>query len=46
MKHTTEITSGGMIYPPGFMKIGSSIQVILRLDGQTDTTSPLCAKYM
>jgi hypothetical protein len=31
MKCTIEMTSGGMIYIPGFMTISSGIQVILKL---------------
>jgi hypothetical protein len=31
MKYAIEMASGGMIYIPSFMMIGSSIQVILRL---------------
>jgi hypothetical protein len=31
MKYTVEMASHGMIYIPSFMKIGSGIQVILRL---------------
>jgi hypothetical protein len=31
MKYAVEMVSGGMIWVPSFMKIGSSIQVILRL---------------
>jgi hypothetical protein len=31
MKYTVEMASGGMIYIPGFMTIGSGIQVILRV---------------
>jgi hypothetical protein len=31
MKYTVEMTSGGMIYIPSLMVIGSSIRVILRL---------------
>jgi hypothetical protein len=31
MKYTIEMASDGMIYIPSFMKIGSGIQVILRL---------------
>jgi hypothetical protein len=37
MKYTVEMTSDGMIYIPDFMKIGSGIQVILRLlPGQSE----------
>jgi hypothetical protein len=31
MKYAVEMGSGGMIYIPSFMTIGSGIQVILRL---------------
>jgi hypothetical protein len=31
MKYTVEETSGGMIYLPSFMKIGSGIRVMLGL---------------
>jgi hypothetical protein len=31
MKYAVEMASGGMIYIPSFMMIGSGIQVILRL---------------
>jgi hypothetical protein len=31
MKYTVEMASDGMLYIPSFMKIGSGIQVILRL---------------
>jgi hypothetical protein len=31
MKYIVEMASDGMIYIPSFMKIGSGIQVILRL---------------
>jgi hypothetical protein len=31
MKYTVEMASDGMICVPSFMKIGSGIQVILRL---------------
>jgi hypothetical protein len=31
MKYTVQMASGGMIYILSFMKIGSGIQVILRL---------------
>jgi hypothetical protein len=31
MKYTIAVASDGMIYIPHFMKIGSGIQVILRL---------------
>jgi hypothetical protein len=31
VKYTIEMTSGGMIYIPSLMKIGSGVQVILLL---------------
>jgi hypothetical protein len=31
MRYTVEIASDGMMYLPSFMKIGSGIQVMLRL---------------
>jgi hypothetical protein len=31
MKYTVEMASGGMIYIPSFMKIGSGIQLILKV---------------
>jgi hypothetical protein len=34
MRYTTEVISGGVTYSPSFMKIGSDIQVILRLSPQ------------
>jgi hypothetical protein len=30
MKYTVEMASGGMIYIPSFMQIGTSVQAILR----------------
>jgi hypothetical protein len=37
MKHTVETASGGMIYTPRSMKIGSGIQNLLHYGGYTDT---------
>jgi hypothetical protein len=31
MKYTAEMASGGMIYVPCFIKIGTGVQAILRL---------------
>jgi hypothetical protein len=37
MKYTVEMSSGGMIYIPSFMKIGSGIRKVLKEDTHTDT---------
>jgi hypothetical protein len=34
---TTEVSSGDMTYAPSFIKIGSSIQMLLVADKYTDT---------
>jgi hypothetical protein len=37
MKYAVEVASGGMIYIPSFIKIGSGVQKLLERDAQTDT---------
>jgi uncharacterized RmlC-like cupin family protein len=46
MKYTVEMAPGGMIYIPSFMKICSSIQVILRLSPrQSERLQCWCYKW-
>jgi hypothetical protein len=44
MKHAVELASGGMIFIPSSVKIGSGTQVILRLLPQ-QFERPLCWYY-
>jgi hypothetical protein len=37
MEYAVQTGSGGMIYMPGFIKIGSGIQKLIRVKGDSDT---------
>jgi hypothetical protein len=45
MKYATEMSSGAMIYTPGFIKIGSAIQKLMGRRGYTDSIEIAYASF-